>query len=235
MSHKGPLRALQFVLSTLAAIGTASCAHGGTVRPDDPLACLAGTYDGGQMEVAAGLALGSDRRFAYGLSYGALDESSEGRWEADAGQVYLTSDPVKAPAFIFLGERASPDSLYHIELDLPEGFSRQYFDARIKLAEGTFMDRQFEEEGLEFEVPEGMRPVSVTLSLPVFGIESAPQRLTGNGPSELHVRFDPNDLGKVAFAHTPLRRTADRLELERHGLQLRFRPVKGGCAATQAD
>lgn len=205
------------------------------MRPDHALACLAGTYDGGQMEVAAGLALGSDRRFAYGLSYGALDERAEGRWEAHGENVYLTSDPVKAPAFEFLGEQASPDSLYRIELDLPEGFSRQYFDARIELADGTFMGRQFEEEGLEFEVPEGSRPVSVTLLLPVFGIESPPHTLTGNGPRELHVRFDPNDLGKVAFARTPLRRTAGGLELERHDLKLHFRPVRGGCPAAQAD
>ena len=131
--------------SFLAAIGTASCAHADAARTDDGITCLAGIYDGGQPEVAAGLALGSDRRFSYGLSYGALDERAEGRWEADRGKVYLTSNPVKAPELVLLGERASPDSLYRIELDLPAGLSRQYFDARIELADGQVVEQQLDE------------------------------------------------------------------------------------------
>ncbi len=58
---------------------------------------LAGVYDGGQIELAAGLELKPDGRFRYALSYGALDEVAEGTWRADADRVVLTSDPFKAP------------------------------------------------------------------------------------------------------------------------------------------
>ena len=49
-------------------------------------ASLVGTYDGGQMEIAAGLELKADGRFRYALSYGALDEeaAADGRRAATA-------------------------------------------------------------------------------------------------------------------------------------------------------
>ena len=57
---------------------------------------LVGTYDGHQMEIAAGLELKADGRFRYGLSYGALDEEAAGKWAMSGDQVLLTSDPVAA-------------------------------------------------------------------------------------------------------------------------------------------
>ena len=43
------------------------------------------------------------------------------------------------------------------------------------------------------------------------------------------VRFEPNELGKVAFAGTRLRREGAELLLERHDRLLRFRPEGRGC------
>ena len=57
---------------------------------------LVGTYDGHQMEIAAGLELKADGRFRYSLSYGALDEEAAGKWTMSGDQVLLTSDPVAA-------------------------------------------------------------------------------------------------------------------------------------------
>ena len=51
---------------------------------------LAGEYDGGQTEMAAGLQLSKDGQFRYGLSYGALDEAASGSWEASGDTVILT-------------------------------------------------------------------------------------------------------------------------------------------------
>lgn len=58
--------------------------------PDQHPARLVGIYDGGQMEMAAGLELGKDGHFRYGLSYGALDEAAAGTWSAAADTVTLT-------------------------------------------------------------------------------------------------------------------------------------------------
>lgn len=57
---------------------------------DANLAKLAGTYDGGQIEIASGLELTKDGRFRYGLSYGALDEVAAGTWLAAGETVTLT-------------------------------------------------------------------------------------------------------------------------------------------------
>ena len=50
---------------------------------------LVGEYDGGQMEVAAGLELTADGHYRYAMSYGALDEYAEGAWSAADGHVEL--------------------------------------------------------------------------------------------------------------------------------------------------
>src|SRR5689334_2473001 len=65
----------------IAALGlllTASPIVAGPVTAQ--LASLVGTYNGGQMEMVAGLQLRADGRFNYALSYGALDETATGRW-----------------------------------------------------------------------------------------------------------------------------------------------------------
>jgi hypothetical protein len=61
---------------------------------------LVGTYDGGQMEIAAGLELKADRHFRYALSYGALDEEAAGTWTVSGDQLLLTSAPVVPPRFV---------------------------------------------------------------------------------------------------------------------------------------
>jgi hypothetical protein len=68
-----------------------------------------GTYDGGQMEVAAQLVLKPDGHFSYGLAYGAMDEEAEGTWDAKYGAVFLTTVPaVKSPAFVVVSD--TPDA-----------------------------------------------------------------------------------------------------------------------------
>lgn len=77
------------IVLVLAAASTAPAAVHST--------SLVGTYDGGQMEIAAGLELRADGRFRYALSYGALDEEAAGTWTVSGSQVLLTSDPSVAP------------------------------------------------------------------------------------------------------------------------------------------
>lgn len=60
------------------------------VAADSHPASLAGIYDGGQMEIAAGLELTKDGKFRYVLSYGALDEAAAGTWSAAGNSVALT-------------------------------------------------------------------------------------------------------------------------------------------------
>src|SRR4051794_22752582 len=91
-------------------------------------ASLVGTYDGGQMEMAAGLELRADSRFNYALSYGALDEEAAGRWTLSGDRVLLTSDPVVAPRFVLVSRGRGVNGMLQLDLEVPNGLSRQYFN-----------------------------------------------------------------------------------------------------------
>jgi hypothetical protein len=212
----------------LALSASAATAQMGPPRPGPR--CLPGSYDGGQMEMAAELRLGTDHRFHYALSYGALDEVAEGKWESDgASSVLLTSDPTTPPRFALLGESAAASARLNFTLDLPQGISRQYFSAIVRFADGRSSVRQFQEEGLSFEFGPEEKPVSFSLLLSVFDLESEVFPLQSTGGADLHLRFDPNDLGKVAFARTPLKIDQEDLLLERHERLVRFRRSREPC------
>ena len=186
-------------------------------------AALAGTYDGGQMEIAAGLELGADGQFRYALSYGALDEEARGRWDVDGDRVMLTSDPVTDPAFVLLAARPLEARVVKLALDLPAGIERQYFDARIGLSDGRAIERQFAEDGLEVALPPGRQAVSVTLMLKVYGLESPAFPLPRADGVEARLRFEPNDLGKVRFERQALTIEEGALVMARHGRRIVFR------------
>src|SRR5579862_9224191 len=105
-----------------------------------------GVYDGHQMEMAAGIELKADGRFEYGLSYGAIDEEAAGRWTVSGNKLVLTSDPVKAPRFTFLGQKAAPAGQFQITLDVPKGMSAQYFDGQFITAKGRGDDEQLSDD-----------------------------------------------------------------------------------------
>jgi hypothetical protein len=190
-------------------------------------ASLAGRYDGGQMEIAAMLELGADGRFHYALSYGALDEEAQGSWQLDGAQVRLTSDPVTPPRFALVATRPLPTHRLRLSLELPPGMDAQYFDARVRLASGRVIDRQLGEDGLDLPLGPADRVVSVQLQLPVYDFQGDAIPLPGAPGEAVRIRFDPNDLGQVAFTRTPLLIGPEGLVLERYGRTLTFRRSEG--------
>ena len=56
----------------------------------DP-ASLAGFYRSSTMEVGAAIELEADGTFLYGLDYGAVSETAEGRWTLEGNQVLITA------------------------------------------------------------------------------------------------------------------------------------------------
>lgn len=182
------------------------------------------------MEMGGGLALEAGGHFKYGLAYGAIDESAEGRWEHDGVNVYLTSDPVTPARFSFLGESPAPAGEFRVALDLPRGISRQYFDVLLTLADGRHMQRQMGEDGLVVPLASGEKVVAIRMLLSVFELESDRFAVTTGTASEAHLRFEPNDLGKVAFAHEKLAIDGGSLVLQRYDRAIRFRrSVSNGC------
>ncbi|MES2097546.1 MAG: hypothetical protein V4459_12375 [Pseudomonadota bacterium] len=186
---------------------------------------LAGQYDGGQMEMAAGLDLRPDGRFDYALSYGALDEGASGVWRVDGGRVLLTSDPVTVPRFVLLQNRPATDGKMRILLDLPERWSRQVFHAEIGLEDGRVVERQLSDDDDVIALEPGENPVSVRVGMAVFDLRSDEVRLAGGPASQIRLRFEPNDLGKVVFANTPLRIDGRNLILDRFDRAIVFRRI----------
>lgn len=188
-----------------------------------PAASPAGLYDGNQMEMAVGLELAQDGRFRYALSYGALDEQAEGRWTDQDGAVLLTSDPVTPPRYVFLGQKPTEPNRITIVLDVPDGVSRQYFDAVMRMRHGEVRVRQFAEEGLTMIFDREFPPEEVAIQLQVYGLVSDPVTIDPARGYGLGFRFEPNDIGKVAFENEALRKDGADLLLERHGRTIRFR------------
>lgn len=186
------------------------------------LAVLAATYEARHMEMGGGIKLRPDGRFRYELSYGALDEEADGRWTCDGTSVFLTSDPVKSPRFETVSLGAGSLGQLHITLDVPEGMSHQYFSVLIRRPDGTVERQQFAEDGLTIAFSAKARPVAILPVLPVFEFAGDPIDLPPGDGIELHLRFTPNDLGKVAFAQTPLKRDGKTLLLERFNETIRF-------------
>lgn len=183
----------------------------------------AGRYDGSQAEMAAALELGADGRFRYALSYGALDEMAEGSWTRSDGQILLTSDPVAAPRFEVVPGKAWARPKLVILLDVPQGMSRQYFTAHIAMGGDRTVTRQLGADGLTLPLGPKERALAVTMELELYGVRSAPLVLARGRGGEVHFRFVPNDLGKVAFAGERLRIEERALAFERHGRTIRFR------------
>src|SRR4051812_12544696 len=189
-------------------------------------ASLVGTYDGGQMEIAAGLELRADGGFNYALSYGALDEEATGRWTLSGDRVLLTSNPVTAPRFVPVSRGRGIDGMLQLGLDVPNGMSRQYFAAVITRANGQSQRVQLSEDGPLFPFTRDNAPVNIRIVFPVFNIIGEPLQLDPNSGYSIRFRFEPNDLGKVDFRAEPLRVVNGDLLFDRHGRTIRFRRTR---------
>ena len=188
-----------------------------------PAASLVGTYNGSQMEIAAGLELKADGRFRYALSYGALDEEAAGKWIMSGDRVLLTSDPVLAPRFVLVSRGKGIDGVLQLSLDAPKGLSRQYFDAEIAQANGQTQRKQLGEDSLSVPFTRDDVPTSVRMLFPIFSVAGEALKLDPSSGYSVRFRFEPNDLGKVAFQATALKIIDGDLLLDRHGRTIRFK------------
>jgi hypothetical protein len=192
--------------------------------------CLAGQYDGGEPEIAAGLQLSPEGRFRYGMSYGALDERAEGRWEGDSNKIFLTSDPVTPPRFDLVSQTPAAAGEFRVALSVPDAISVQYFNAVAVLSDGRTIGSQLGYEDWVISLKPGETVVSVKFLLPVFDLESERFALSAGSASAARFRFSPNDLGTATFAQEPLTvETGGVLVLARHDRKIHFRPKSGGC------
>jgi hypothetical protein len=181
-----------------------------------------GIYDGHEMEIAAGLELKADHHFRYGLSYGALDEEAVGTWKISGNEVLLTSEPVVPPQFVLVSQSQGREGNLKINLDVPRGMSQQYFDALITNTNDETETKQLSDDGLISQI-DTTKPARVRMLLSIFDVVSEPVKLDSNSGYWLRFRFEPHDLGKVAFRSTPLKIVGEELLLDRHGRTIKFK------------
>lgn len=192
--------------------------------------CLVGQYDGGEPEIAARLLLSGEGRFRYELSYGALDERAEGRWDGDSSKITLTSDPVTPPRFELVSQTPAGANEFRLSLTVPDGISPQYFNGVAVLSDGRTVGSPLNYEDWVIDLKPGETVVSVKFLLPVFDLESERFALSPGAASKVRFNFAPNDLGAATFAQEPLAiETGGVLALNRHDRKIRFRPKVGGC------
>ena len=91
------------------------------------------------MEVGTELRLEATGRYQYYLSYGALDEMSEGTWSADGDAIVLTSERYKQPAFQLVGTKPGNAATLDVTLDVPKEMPLQLFSALLLRSRGAIM------------------------------------------------------------------------------------------------
>jgi len=188
---------------------------------------LVGLYDGGQTEVAAGLELTPDGHFRYAMSYGAADESAEGRWRVENGKLYLDTEPeVVPPAFAVESDEPAADGALHVE------FADTGFDWGTPLGvlvsvEGSALPymTHADETGRVMLDP-SWRVTGIVPAVPVYPIVPAMHPLKPGQGRRLRFRFEPNDIGRADFRGEPLTIEKGELLLERFDRTLRFRKVE---------
>lgn len=192
-----------------------------------PAAVAPGVYDGSQTEMAVRLVLRPDGRFAYALSYGALDEQAQGRWVEADGKLLLTTEPKpKPPRFAVVSDKPAADGSIHVALsdpDLLQGSSLTMAVTYEGASAPAFVE--VDEDG-RLPVPPGKTVAALVPDLPVFEQPLPAYALTPGGHS-IVFRFEPNDLGIAALDKEPLGIDGDVLVMQRHGRTILFRKSGG--------
>lgn len=187
-----------------------------------PASAHAGFYRSSQPEIAAALDLRADGRFRFALDYGAVSETGEGVWVADASTVRLTSQPLPTlPSFAIVKDMpAAPGELW-VDFENP-GFDwggplemLLSFDKIVGLVRVSASENGYVETN-------GGRVTAIRPLVPVYGTMGAPLPLAGNRGHRLTIRFLRNDLGKARFVSEPLRITPEGLLLNRYETSIRL-------------
>jgi hypothetical protein len=192
--------------------------------PVDP---LVGQWRTSQMEMAGALELSAGGRFRYALSYGAVDEVGEGRWELQGDRIALTSDPMPTPpAFLLVSDQPLPRGELRVELEPPGlGYNGSY-DVLLYHEGRPFPDMAKAMSNGLVSLGDRPYPDRVVPAVPFYPVEpGGAVRLDPRSGHRLVFRFMPNDLGKAAFKGEQLMIEGETLSMIRFDTGIRFRKV----------
>jgi hypothetical protein len=167
---------------------------------------IAGQYAlRGVREAAGGIELLADGRFRYGFSYGALDETAEGRWTFDGRRVRLNTDPRPAPpSWRMLPAEAGDPALFQLMLQSPAGKPIPNIEVSVRMADGSVETAQTRQDWLEAPLDGRHVPVSVRFHIPVHEVTSPEFPLDVGAARRIRIQLDPGGLGIRDFHDWPL-------------------------------
>ena len=176
------------------------------------MAALAGTYClVGVREVGSCLRLGPDGTFEYFLAYGAYDESSEGTWRLERGDVIVESLAYdKRPAFAFKRLQRGDTDGFDIVVESKAGRAISGIDVQAT-CDGRSIRVGVTNAG-GYKVDCVQAPVDISLGLEMYGLAYQTINVSDRaGADKTYVfEFDPGDLGKKRFAAHRLRPGSDQ-------------------------
>ena len=184
---------------------------------------LAGLYEIRQMEMAGGLELKRNGRFRYAFSYGALDEEGAGTWRFDGKAVHLTSSPMPhEPDFVLVSDVPQPACELSISVDWGKLNWSSPPDVLVTY-QGSPKELHFLQSDEAGKVQlQNCAVTSVRPIVPMYDVPGSPLKVVPGKGHRLSVRFQPNDIGKVAFRDEPLVLDGQGLVWERYDATIRF-------------
>lgn len=190
-------------------------------------ATLAGEYVHREMELVAGLHLGKDGQFLFGLIVGSLDQEARGRWEADGRRIRLTSDPRPvAPTITASRTEATPNQPFAIRLLGPAERDVPGVDLRIEFDSGAPLDSYM--AGGPRSLPDGEKrvPRFVTFGISSHQIEFPRMPIDPRPGTTAIFDFTPNDFGVVDLTDAVATVDGDTLTLTYAMGTLRMRRIE---------
>lgn len=184
---------------------------------------LAGRYEIHQMEMGGALELQPNGHFRYALSYGAIDEESEGDWTSDGRIVRLTTRPMpKEPTFDLVRDTAAPKCTLSLSVDWGR-FGWSSAPDILVAYDGTSRELHFLQADENGTVHlENCAVTTVIPLVPMFGVPGEPLKVSPATGHRLSLQFRPNDLGHAAFRNEPLKLDGSGLLMERYDAEIRF-------------
>jgi len=199
----------------LAGLLFALATPGHAQEAEEPAATsLAGDYDASEREMVAGIRLGKDGRFQFGLTVGSLDQMAQGRWKADGNRVHLTSDPRPVPPAIKAGRvEATPGQPFAIRVVGPSGQDVPGVDLRIEFDSGEPLDSYLPGSAWSLPEDEKRTPRFVTFSISSHRIEFPRLRLDARPGTTAIFDLTPNDFGVADMTDAVVTVEGDTLTL----------------------
>ncbi|HEX8360101.1 MAG TPA: hypothetical protein VF613_08340 [Longimicrobium sp.] len=193
---------------------------------------LAGRYSlRGVREMAAEIVLGRDGRFAFALTYGALDQVAQGKWSRRGNRVVLVSESAPPPSFGSASMETRPEAHYErlgdaaplvVRVTEPEsGAGWRNVDVAVELSDGRTVTGTTVQGGrVEFPVAawKGARLRRIGVAYPAASVARRWYTVPDAAVRTMVVDLQPGSIIKPAFATRTLYvttvagRTALRME-----------------------